>query len=189
MRKVIVTANTEEALTVDEVKSFALRQASNADDAWIERLIVSARLAYEEFTGRVLMSSTWDIYYDSFDDELELPSPLISITSVKYQDTSDVQQTLAAATYQYDIYSEPARLRLAYGQVWPTCYGEMNDIVIRCAAGYANAASVPDVIKDGMYLYIQQIYDGPQEGAFAGSTTQKMKVAEMLWWSHRIVPL
>lgn len=179
MRKTLVTAATEEAVSLDYVKDSVLRVTGTDDDERISALIRAAVSAYQHFTGRVLLSSTWDVYYDAFADELELPSPLTSVTSVKYQDTTDTQQTLAATVYQVDTVSEPARLQLAYGQVWPTTYGELNDVVIRCVSGYVNAASIPEDIRLGLYFWIQEQYDGtPLRAAY-----------EACWWPLRIVPL
>jgi len=164
MRSTVYAANTEEALSVDEVKAFALRITSGDDDARIERLIVSARQAFEDYTGRILMRSTLDYYFDGFPldyQAIKIPPPLVSIPSdgFTYKDTSGSWQSLSASAYVVDAVSEPGRITLAYGQNWPLTYDEINVVKIRCMCGWANAKAVPDRVKDGLYLFCQMIYD------------------------------
>jgi len=179
MRLKLITGPTAEALHLDDVKKSALRVYNEDDDYRISRLIVSAREAFENFANRILLSSTWDLYLDAFADVIELIPPATSVTNIKYQDSSDVQQTLAITYYVTDFITEPARITLAYGQSWPSTYGELNDVVIRFVAGYANAAAVPEGIKQGMMLHIQEAYDG----------TDRTASYEALWWPYRIEPI
>lgn len=178
MRKTLVTAATEEALDLDWVKANVLRITSTDDDIRISQLIRAAVTVYEQFVNRVLLSSTWDVYFDEFPDEyLELPPPLVSVTTVKYQDSSDVQQTMDAADYVVDTTREPGRVSLAYGESWPTTYGEPNDVVVRCVSGYGNAASIPEDIKLGLAFCVQAMYRGED----------LTSVYESLWWPYRLV--
>jgi uncharacterized phiE125 gp8 family phage protein len=177
MRKKLITAATFKPLTLDEVKSFALRQTSEEDEAYIYRLIDAATDAYENFTERILCLSTWDLYLDAFPSEIELPGPLSSVTSVGYQDTNDAAQTMTASYYVVDTVSEPARICLAYEQSWPETYAEINVVTVRFIAGYANAAAIPATIKDGLYLYIQEQYDG----------IDRQRAYEALWMPLRIM--
>jgi uncharacterized phiE125 gp8 family phage protein len=182
MRMSLVTANTEEALTLEEAKDHLRIGSDMSDDARIARLIVAARLDYERFTNRILMSSTWDAYFDSWPEDgvILLPGPVTSVTSIKYQDTSDTEQTWTSSLYVKDLVSEPARITLAYGQSWPLIYYETNNIVIRFVSGYANAGSVPEDIKNGLYFAIQAAYD---------ADTNMTSLAESFWWAHRWVPV
>jgi len=182
MRIVLITANTEEAITLQEAKDHLRIGSDMTDDARVARLIVAARLEFEQFTNRILMSSTWDAYLDSWPDDgkILVPGPVTSITTIKYQDTADAQQTWSSSYYVADLVSEPARIALAYGQTWPLIYYETNNIVIRFVGGYANAGSVPEDIKTGLYFAIQSIYDGNPE---------LMKVAENFWYGRRWIPI
>lgn len=178
MRLLLITAPTEEAVTIDEAKQF-LRESSDDFDAYIDGLIMAARTAYEDWTGCILMYSTWDMYLDEFPESFELPAPLVSVTSVKYQDTSDVQQTVTAAYYVVDTISEPvARIALASGQSWPDTYGELNDVVVRFVAGWT-AIQVPQIVKQGTLLWIAQQYDGQDRSA----------AWQALWGSYRRFPV
>ncbi len=180
MKYVIVTENTEEALTVDDVKTFALRIVSSQDDARIEQLIIAAREAFEGFTGRILLETTLDVYLNAFlAGKIELPTPLQSVTSVQYKDTNNVLQTLAPAKYVVDTVSEPGLITPAYGEAWPSTYPEPNAVVIRCVSGLGTAAEVRRRVIDGMYLYISEQYDGQD----------RREAYEALWWPYRILSL
>lgn len=167
MRKVLVTAPTFRPMEPDlilvrpEIRGIA----SEADKLLIADFLTSAVEEYERHTENILCRSVWDIYLDGFPDDddadIELPAPLYSVASVKYQDSSDVQQTLAAAGYVVDTSSTLAgRIALASGESWPSTYDELNAVVIRLTVGYANAGAIPRRILDGLVAYIQEMFSG-----------------------------
>lgn len=81
--------------------------------------------------------------------EIFIPGPpLIAIQSIKYDDVDGNEQTLDAAEYQFDIYSEPGRLRPAPDSSWPTTEASAyNTVRIAYTAGYATLAAVPERYK------------------------------------------
>lgn len=162
MRKVLVTASTFKALEVEEIKLRPeLRITTDTDDQILQGFIHSAVEAYQEFTDHILCSSIWDLYLDEFPDEIELPAPLISVTSITYTDSAGVSQTLGASTYVVDTTSAvKGRVVLAYGEVWPSTYAQINVVRVRFVSGYANAAAIPWRVKDGLILKVQELYDG-----------------------------
>lgn len=193
MRLKLITAPTEEAVTVDEVKENLAITGVEQDDS-INRLIKAARREYENYTGRILLLSTWDLYLDEFPDEdedyvIELPGPLVSVTSVTYQDEDNVAQTFSATTgYDVDTMSEPARIFLRYDQCWPTTYGEPNDIVVRFIAGYASADAVPEHIKQGCHLYIAHHLEN-REPSVVGQSVLTINSIYACWDGERVVPV
>jgi uncharacterized phiE125 gp8 family phage protein len=155
----LITAPTEEPIALDEAK-LHLRADSADDDTLIEALIVAAREGAEHITGRALMPQTWEMALDGFQDVICLPkSPLMSIVSIKYADPSGDVQTLADGAWWLDSYSEPAKLSPAYGASWPATRCQSNAVLIRFQAGYANAESVPQAIKQWMLLQIGAMYE------------------------------
>lgn len=163
MRKVLVTPAMWQPLDIEDMK---LRPeirgfTTDDDDPVLLGFMLSAIEAYQEYTGHILCRSTWDLYLDAFEDEIELPSPLSSISSVNYRDSNGVWQVLATTYYTYDTTDAvKARLTLKYDQTWPSTYDEINSVRIRFVAGYVDAESIPYRVKDGLLLKIQELYDG-----------------------------
>src|SRR3990167_2941814 len=81
--RVVVTVGTA---TCDFGISVAVREAAHEDDTLLGYLITAAREYVEDFTGRALISQTWNAYLDKFPLEfIELPKPeLRSVSFVKY---------------------------------------------------------------------------------------------------------
>ena len=159
MRFTIKTAAGEEPLTVQEAKDF-LRVEGTADDNVLDTLITAARLHAENILSRSLVTKTYEARADYMHDGFILPRPnLISVTSIKYNDTDGVQQTLAADQYVADIYSAPARIVPAYGVYWPRARLEPNSVIIEYIAGYGSAEDVPQNIKQAMLLHIGHMFE------------------------------
>jgi len=196
----LITAPASEPITLDEAKDH-LRVDVSEDDALITTLIVAAREAAEHITGRALMQQTWELALDCFHDiedcdlryrigrhayRINIPKPpLVSITSVKYYDTDGTLQTMASSDYQLDDHSEPARLMPAYGTCWPSTRDQANAVMIRYVAGYADAASVPQQIKNWMLLRIGMLYEN-RESVAAGVTLTEVPYVDCLLDAYRI---
>lgn len=131
------------------------------DDQLIKSLIKGAREYVEIRCKRALMPQTWMLRFDCFSShEIRIPRPpLTSITSVKYYDTADVLTTLSASLYQVDTDSEPGRLVPVLGQSWPSTYARLNAVEIEYIAGYADANSVPDTLKEVILMKVDHKYE------------------------------
>lgn len=155
----IVTPPAVEPISLTEAK-LQLRVSGSEEDEFITSLIVAAREHAENHMNRSLITQTWDYYLDYFSNVMMIQkSPVASITSIKYQDEDNAEQTLASTYYDADLVSEPARVTLAYGKDWPDTYNKTNAVVMRLVTGYGLAVSVPSQIKQGMYLYITYLYE------------------------------
>jgi uncharacterized phiE125 gp8 family phage protein len=162
MRKQLITGALFLPIEIDQVKQRPeLRLEGIDDDPVIAEHIISAIGAFEEFSNCILCESTWDLTMDRFLKEIETPGPLQSVTYIKYLDASGVEQTLPTTVYKVDTSSKLAgRIALRYGQLWEQTYQEINAVTVRIVAGYANPASIPQRIKDGLMLKIQELYYG-----------------------------
>ncbi len=145
-----------------------LRVTDDSEDDAINRLIVVARIEAETFTNRQLMPATWDLYLDRFPsglEPIELPKcPVTAVSSITYTDGSGDTQTWSSANYIQDLFSEPARVTLAYNAVWPEVRHVSKSIRVRYTAGYANAAAVPAPIKQAMLLLLSSLYKEREDG-------------------------
>ena len=155
----VSVAPTAEPVSVDDVKNHA-RIDIDDDDVLVENKIKAARELCETYIKRAFVSRTLRLTLDEMPAwEFYLPRPpLVSVTSVKYIDSSGTQQTISASDYSVDIYTEPGRITPAYGLSWPSGRAHTNAIEVIYVAGYGAAASVPQSIKDAIAMTVTQYY-------------------------------
>lgn len=183
----LVTPPASEPVTLAEAKAH-LRLEVALDDSYVNDLIKGARQYIEKVCWRGLMTQTWELVLpgfvgeDRFDlprhgraappagsdssgrftDYIELPRGNVGTLlsdAVKYIDRDGVQQTLAPSVYTVDDVSEPGRLRLAYGQLWPTPRAQWDAVRIRYPVGWALATDVPLPLKQSVLILIAQMYE------------------------------
>jgi len=171
MSLAIVTKPTVRPLLLEQVKDH-LHITADSELAYLDQLISLATGWVETFTGRALITQTWDLVMDYFPAEIRVPmSKLQSVTSITYTDTAGVSQTLLSSLYQVDATGDwPGRIRPAYGQSWPSTRAEMNAVTVRFIAGFGGSWNdVPDEIRQGMLILIGDMYSR-REDTVIGST-------------------
>jgi uncharacterized phiE125 gp8 family phage protein len=134
-----------------------------SDDAYLTALITASRKYCEDYQNRAYITQTWEVAFDDFcEDIIEIPKGnLQSISSIKYKDSTGTNNTLSASNYVSSTRGPLGRVAPAYGYTWPsfTPY-PLDPIVIEFICGYgATAASVPETIKQAMYLLISHWYE------------------------------
>lgn len=168
----LTTAPASEPLSLADVK-FHLREDDDAQDSFIESLIVVARRKVEELTGRALITQTWRLDLPHFPcggrwSQIVLPRPkLISVTSVKYYDTSGTLQTMDVGDYVVHLGGEygPGFIVPAYGESWPSARDLPNAVQVVFVAGYGTAEQVPEPIGQYMKLLIGSMYENREADA------------------------
>lgn len=166
----VITPPTAEPLTLEEVK-VNLRIVNPDEDDDVERMIRAARQMAEERLNRALMPQTLAFGADSFPSTwsldgaacrtvLKVPRPpLIEIDSLKYIDTDGAEQTMPDTGYLVDGFSDPPTISAAPGTSWPSTRAQSGAVVVQYQAGYADAASVPEPIRQWMLLSIGAMYE------------------------------
>jgi uncharacterized phiE125 gp8 family phage protein len=157
----VVTAPLELPVTVVEAREH-VKESSTTRDAEILRLIYAATDFAEQYTGRALITQTFDYALEGFPYESEIcipRSPLISVTSLKYRDTSNVEQTWGTSNYEVDISDWEPRVLLADGKSWPDTFVRHDAVTVRFVAGYGGAAKVPYAIQTGILFHVEAHYD------------------------------
>lgn len=151
-RSEIKTQPASEPLSAAEARE-QLRWTHTSEDTSIDRWIKAARQTLEERCQMAFISQVWQHWLPhwpngrgSFNRQdpyaIRLPRyPVISIDSIKYDDTDGVQQTLSSSVYEQVSGSKPALVQLAYDQSWPSIREGANAIVVEYTAGYADAST------------------------------------------------
>jgi uncharacterized phiE125 gp8 family phage protein len=156
---VVVTEPSFEPITTIEAKAH-LRVEIPDDDTLIYGLIVAARKACEARLKRTLVSTTYDWHLDDWPwFPVSIPhAPLQSITSIKYYDTNNAQQTLASSNYHV-LAGSPGRIDLIETFTLPTTYDRPDAVTIRFVAGYGAPTVVPANVKAAMKLLVGAWYE------------------------------
>ncbi len=192
----ITTDVTVEPLLIAEAKTH-LRVTSSADDAYITELIVAARVAVEEFTGRTLATKTYQLMMDMWPGRRErwwdgtregtmdliyeaprwftLPvPPLRSITSITVYDDADTGVLFASSNYYVDLSdtNREGRVVLRRGATWPPILRVANGVKVIFVAGYSSDAGfiIPTNIKQAIKMIVSHLYK--YRGASASSEAE-----------------
>ena len=169
---------TAEPLTTAEVKTHLRIDHANDDD-YIDTLIIAATDYTETVCSRSLIQGTFDLYLDAFPvdscESIWLPSPpLISITSIKYYDDLDVEQTWSAAEYEVDTdHPYKGHVYPARTYTWPNARNFHKSVHIEYIAGYDDsgaspedlADNIPQELKHAMLLLIGHWYENREDTA------------------------
>lgn len=173
----LVTPPAAEPVSRTEAKTHCRVDSDiTADDTLIDALIVAARQHVEEFTGRALITQTWDFKLETWPGygEIVLPvAPLVSVTSVSYRLEGGSVSTLSSSAYIVDTDSDPGRLLLAAGESWPSdALDPGPSVAVRFVAGYgADGTAVPQTIRQAMLLLIAHHYENREAVIDTGRRT------------------
>ena len=154
--------------TVEPVTSAEFEEqmviSSGWDSSKVTRNLKTAREMLEIHTDRSLITQTWVMKLDKFPESgiIYLPKGITqSITSIKYYDTDDALQTLAAT--QYDVVINADIARVSYSEVsggWVSVSSNLLDAIeITYVTGYGSAATdVPEWAKDAIIAKATSLY-------------------------------
>ena len=180
--------------TADASLGAGAPSANTTSDPELVRLIAAARLHAENFTGRPLLTQTWDLGLWQFPSgALVLPfPPVASITSVSYVDTAGDVQTWSSALYATDLpsgpHAAPARIQPIYGESYPSTRssGVFNGVTVRFVCGYgAAASSVPRPILSAMLMLIGSWYENRESVNVGNVVTPMPQSVDALLWPYK----
>lgn len=200
----LITAPTVEPISLDEAKLYLRIDTSppseHPDDTLIRSLIAAARQKCEGFSNRAYITQTWDLRLDEFPEKdfivISKP-PLQSLEYLQYKDAAGVLQTVSfldpsgtpvfeTDDYIVDINSDPGRLALKDGSIWPTTYDGVDSVRVRFVAGYGLAEDVPELVKAAIYLALARSYDNRGDAAIDESAERAI---QSILWVDRIIPM
>lgn len=167
----LLTDATDLPVTLAEAKAHLGVDIAN-DDEMITSFIGAATQEAEHIMQRAVMPQTWQLTLDSFQPNqrywlaargsrsiaLDRP-PVTAITSIQYVDTSGVTQTLDPSAYRLLKHEYRAAVVPVFGLEWPSTRQQADAVQITFSAGYADASSVPELIKTWIKLRVGTLYE------------------------------
>ena len=187
---VLKTGPTSTAISLAEAKAF-LRVDSDYDDddTYITSLIDVGTQVVEEFTRRRLITQTYNIFYDEFPPYIDLQvGEVASVTHVKYYDTDNSLQTLAASNYDVDTKVRPGRIYQSNTGDFPNTYERPNAVEVEFVVGSA-ASDVPAPIVQAMYIVIGRYYENRQDVVTGTIASELPLMVEHLLTPYRLLEL
>jgi len=178
----VVTASEGLPITIDGAKNYLritndlednlivdlIRQATDMVETYLRKSLITKSLkltldripfskSSDEWFDGVQERAITDIYQEA--DYINLPlSPIISITSFTYYDTTDTSATLASTNYFLD--SAGSRLCLKQTGSWPSDLRNRNAIEIIYKAGFGVAPKdIPPGIQAGVRSMVSALYN------------------------------
>ena len=164
-----------------------LRVDGSDDDTLLGELAAGARAYFENATNRQLITATWQLKLSNFPagggDLILTVSPLQSVTSITYVNTSDVVTTWDSGDYVVDTDSNVGRLRPAYNKDYPSdVRGYAQDVVVTFVAGYGDAASdCPDGALLAIKLLAGNWYENRESNAPISLQPVPMALQALMW--------
>ena len=131
---------------------------SHPDDTLVQTLISAARENAENYTGVTIAQAQYEVLGDVVSNEMSLQThPVTSISTVTYEDSDGVTQTVAANDYYVDNFARPARL--VFKQNAPA-----RPTTVRFTAGYTDGNSpnpypCPAGIKAAIMIMLSNLYE------------------------------
>lgn len=140
------TLPAEPVVSLTEVKTW-LKIDGTDEDTLLTSLIASATAECEAYSGLSFITRTRTVKLTSFyGKDVILPyGPVTTLTSVAYLDENDASQEVDSGDYTLDTASGLSKVRVT--DSWPHTNLVLNNVTVTYVAGYADAASVPELIK------------------------------------------
>lgn len=183
-REAVTVQPTTEPVTLDDAKVAARVDLTYTDeDSFITSLIVSARRVCETILKTAFIYRTILYRADNYpagggyfnratramgpgmgwlptnNFPVHIPtSPLASIVSIQYLDSTGVLQTLDPSLYVVGD-GTPARIIPAYGKIWPTTLNMIDAVRITYVAGLGpDATTTPENVKTAIKMLVALYY-------------------------------
>ncbi len=157
----VTTAATFSPVSVDQLKAkIDVAVTDSTHDFELEDVLAACVDEFERDTGIILASRTVRVNAETFYDGLQLQlRPIASITSVKYYDNNNTQQTLATTVYGLD--AQKRQIRLKYNQTIPSYLDRWDAWENTYVVGYSTVQLVPALAKTAVLMLAAHRFENP----------------------------
>jgi uncharacterized phiE125 gp8 family phage protein len=185
---ILVTGPAAEPVTLEEARS-QCRLTDTSEDGLLAGYVLAARQLVEGRIGRALLTQTW---LETFDEDWPRAdghrrvrylrrslshrrimlsiTPVQSIASIQYVDTTGATQTLDPSQYRLGMHHLVSVLEEAYGVCWPAVRCQTDAIAVQYVAGYTQPGLIPETVRQAILLLTSHFFDN--RGATVVSATR-----------------
>lgn len=154
------TPSAQVVATADMKESLGVESTFTGHDTMIARQITSATYEVEGFLWMTLLTTSWTLTQGNLEDEIPLRhGPVTSITSVKYYDSANTQQTMSSG--DYFLTSGLHDAKVVFLGTLPTLYDRPDAIEIVFVAGVTSIVDTRPV--EYIYWRVADMYDNPMD--------------------------
>ena len=150
MTKIRTVAPTNLAVDIAAARA-NMRIDGDYMDQFLELWLKGITATAEHEIGQCLIRQTWEVRLDAFPATIDLPHPVLSVTSVAYLDVDGIEQVLAPEAYKL----VPARYQTSLAPVrssnWPATSPEPHAVTVTVECGYGDA---PEKVPANVQLYL-----------------------------------
>lgn len=150
MSKICTILPAKLAVPIEKVRA-NMRIDGDYMDLLLEQWLTGITATAEHEIGQCLMPQTWEVRLDAFPALIDLPHPVMSVSSVKYVDADGAERTLAPAAYRVIPERYVSTLAPARGATWPATWPEKHAVVVTVECGYGDT---PDKVPPNVQLYL-----------------------------------
>lgn len=180
----LVTPASDTPITLAEAKLHLREYSSDFDNDVLACLKAAVSWA-ENFTGRAIMTQTWDLRLDEFPSSgIVVPKPPLQSASVFYVLEDGTEEELSTDLYNVDKYSSPGWIVPV--SLWPATLSTINAVRVRFVAGYASADDVPLDLIAAIKLVMGTLYANKESVVVGVIPTNLPLSAEYLARNYRI---
>ena len=150
MTKICTVPPTELPVTIERARA-NMRIDGDYMDSFLTLWLAGITATTEHATGQCFIRQTWEVRLDAFPDSINLPHPVLSVTSVAYLDIDGIEQVLAPVAYKLVPERYQTTLVLARGATWPATSPEPQAVIVTVECGYGDT---PDKVPANVQLYL-----------------------------------
>lgn len=172
LRPILISPPVEDVVTLASLKQH-LRIDHTDEDVLLEAMLASAIESLDGPAGDLniaMVTQSWKVHLSCWPDIIRLPlHPVSAITSIKFRDTNNAQQTWPSSNYTLHSDALGSFIRYGYNVQPPSLYiDRLDNVEVEFVAGYGGADQVPAPLKAAILLLAADLYEN--RGSFVTGT-------------------
>jgi uncharacterized phiE125 gp8 family phage protein len=192
-RKTFPTITTSHQLFLD-AKTHLNIYSDTSQDSYILQLVKASLSLTEKYLGEYLFDTTVEFYIPELKSTVLPHKGAKSITSVKYIDSSDIEQTWDSSNYYLEDRTEHKSLKVTDGATLPTDISTTRDnpIMVTYQTNYwdylvGDSSTEAEDLRIAVLMYVGEIFSGRDNTSSKGISRLPLCSERLLTPYKRIV--